>query len=327
MLSTLWMSAIAMAVQPANAHHPSWPVVGTTAGEVAINPADGSRRELPRFAKGGLVSPDGKTVAFVDSAPEGGQQVFIADVGGGGARPLSKDAVEPRVLAWTPDGTSVLFASGKRGSVRIMAAATRPGDPAPTPMTAEMPWCNDATAAAGGRVAFYCLREVKNKQRIGDVMLTVGSKARVLVADVDAWSLAFSPDGRRLAIGRVGRIDIIDPDHPEKPLRQIDIPGVDKRLYSHLARHMAWSPDGQVLAARLTFAGGRFYSDPKAPHDDMYGDKELFLFPADGGAPIVLNSPSEVRSLRWLPPSGGNGAPIPHNAIDPLTETKTPGAK
>ena len=51
---------------------------------------------------------------------------------------------------------------------------------------------------------------------------------------------------------------------------------MDERLYAHLGGRLAWHPEAELLAARITFAGGRFVI-PGEPATPMFGDREVFI--------------------------------------------------
>ena len=61
-------------------------------------------------------SPDGKLIAYT-GRDEGHSEVYCMDAAGGPARRLTYLGVSTRVIGWTPDGSSILFASDHEQSV------------------------------------------------------------------------------------------------------------------------------------------------------------------------------------------------------------------
>lgn len=78
--------------------------------------ASGHFGRPPLETEGPLVwSPDGKWIAYIDIADNLFRNVWAAPVGGGEARPVSfLPDVFSGSVAWSPDGTYVLFSAGQR---------------------------------------------------------------------------------------------------------------------------------------------------------------------------------------------------------------------
>jgi dipeptidyl aminopeptidase/acylaminoacyl peptidase len=87
--------------------------VGSTA-PVRLTNGAGEGETSPRW------SPDGKQLAFLarrpaadgdrdSEAPEARTQIFLIDVAGGEARPLTKHPTSVREITWAPDGSAIYF--------------------------------------------------------------------------------------------------------------------------------------------------------------------------------------------------------------------------
>ena len=134
------------------------------------------------------------------------------------------------------------------------------------------------------------------------------------------WSVAWSPDGRRLATADSdGTLRVWDPDAPARPMTV---------LTGHVgsAWSVAWSPDGRRLASGGADRTVRLWDvareQPGAPtvlagHDGWVwcvawspdgrsiasaGDRTVRSWPVDGGAPRVLSGHiGLVWSVAWSP--------------------------
>ena len=91
-------------------------IVFTYANDIWVMPKEGGTAEklssppgvesFPKF------SPDGKTIAFTGNY-DGNSDVYTISVNGGIPMRLTEHGYPDRVVDWTPDGSSVLFASGR----------------------------------------------------------------------------------------------------------------------------------------------------------------------------------------------------------------------
>ena len=91
-------------------------IVFTYANDIWIIPREGGLAEklssppgvesFPKF------SPDGKNIAFTGNY-DGNSDVYTISVNGGVPVRLTEHGYPDRVVDWTPDGSSVLFASGR----------------------------------------------------------------------------------------------------------------------------------------------------------------------------------------------------------------------
>lgn len=183
------------------------------------------------------------------------------------------------VLAWAPDGARFATTSGANGSpdttVRLWDADGRPLAAVEEPaLVRTLAWSPDgrmlATGAADGTVR---LRDTAGAPRV-----------TFDLAPDPVLSLAWSPDGQLLAIGgiAIGR-------------RQAGaLPGV-----VHLAR-----PDGQVLAALSTQStGGKFLHLAWSPDGQLLaaGAIDFRLWRADGTLVATLGGGVPAPAMAWSP--------------------------
>jgi Tol biopolymer transport system component len=225
-------------------------------GEIAVMNVDGSGlRALthdkvteysPRW------SPDRRQIAFIrPRTPDGAAQIWLMNADGSHEHPLTRlsgtlrgiqffgDSSSSR-LDWSPDGRQIVFAAyppdpandgGPRhlylanvhtGAVRALTNGSS--------MTTDD---DDPVWSPNGRwIAFL---------RAPSRVLLISPQTRRLReltyrgAPLDASGLAWSPDGRRLAFNRRGRIAVIDVD------------GTHLRSLQAWGSQPSWSPDGRWI--------------------------------------------------------------------------------
>ncbi len=136
------------------------------------------------------VSPDGARMAFVTSDREGRRQIWIRDLAGGGARPLSGTEGAATVF-WAPDSRSVAFVAG--GQLRKVEVAGG------APQTlADLPGAADSPGAWSPRGAIVIPVEEQGLYTVPDRGGRPRPLTRVGMSDTDHFSPSFLPDGRQL---------------------------------------------------------------------------------------------------------------------------------
>ncbi len=219
--------------------------------DIYLLQTDGSLR---RLTQGGIDnmptwSPNGRQIAF-QRAHRSKATLLVADADGGGQR-LRPDSVSGTV-DWSPDGREILFADdGKISVTRVFESGRRVLlDPAPA--RAENPrWSPN-----GSQIVFALGTEVQGADVF--VMNADGSSRRRLTRlSPNAGfpsSLAWSPDGRRIAFLLPGSLQVVNADGSgEKVLTRFPN-GV-------FPSSLAWSPDGNTIAfARLKLGRDRHAS-------------------------------------------------------------------
>lgn len=229
------------------------------------------------------ISPDGKTLAFIGWNAVS-NDLYLRPLDGGPARVLVENAAG--VLAWTPDGSEIVFSWNRPGLWRIPVK-----DGTPRPVTSNAWSLGIPAIARHGNLLAYVVNELnENFWRI-DVS---GGSPKLAKPPVQLensvrqqWDPSYSPDGRRLAFGsnRSGSDQIWVSDAQGGEAFQIthfaDIrPGCPR-----------WSPDGASIA---------FNAAPNMNSD-------IFAIRPDGGEPrrITTHSgedtvPSWSSDGRWI---------------------------
>ena len=106
--------------------------------DIGITLADGSYRTL-KAATGGttriFISPDGSLMAYdlLEGDNGGARDVFVIRTDGSRVVKVAPHRGYERVMGWSPDGTSLLFASDRAGSMGLWSVSFTNGQPGQTP--------------------------------------------------------------------------------------------------------------------------------------------------------------------------------------------------
>ncbi len=233
-------------------------------GIARVSAADGKIEMLRKFqwrSHGRVcLSPDGKYVAFdLEAAPDSlNKDVFLLRAAGGAERPLAFGPYDERLLAWTPDGHHILFASNRSGTYDLWLLRVENGKAVGAPKLLQQEFGMAAPIGFSPDGKFYFGREVI----LHDVFLTgwdpdagratsVPQKATEHFAG-STCRPAWSPDGKELAyvVQRGNLTPWID-----NQVRVRDLATGQERVLpkaSGAVRSIAWSPDG----ASLVMCGG-----------------------------------------------------------------------
>jgi Tol biopolymer transport system component len=170
--------------------------------------SDGALRVLKTVGWRGpdkmFFSPDGRYLAYDLPAGDNETQrdVFVSAVDGSDERVVVQDPSQDVIMAWAPDGRSLLFASDRNGPVGLWALPVNDGKPSGSPPT--LLKADIGSAGSQGLTRSGTLYVVKGTStvhfRVAPIDLAQGkltgdAVAQVYGADTPAWS----PDGTRLA--------------------------------------------------------------------------------------------------------------------------------
>jgi Tol biopolymer transport system component/DNA-binding winged helix-turn-helix (wHTH) protein len=209
--------------------------------------------------------------------------VHVVDVDGEStptteARTLATQPPDPAGIAWSRDGTSIVFAGCAPGPARLCRLwvdGTRP----PERVEIASEWAEyPATATSRNRLVFSQFRYDWHLYRF-----TAGLPAEQ-VAPSSSFEAdpSFSPDGRRLAFGseRSGHVAIWVAAADGSAARQL----------THNTRQWAgspaWSPDGRAIA----FDSG----------DQVGGEVHIWTIDAEGGTPRQITTGAGSQTVpRW----------------------------
>ena len=292
----------------------------------------GERRRLTRNppAVNGDVyiafSPDGSRVAFA-RAKDFGADIYTVPVAGGEPVRVTYDDAPIYGLAWTADGSSIVYASERDGSnARLWRVPAIGGTPTPIATGSEN-IRELAIARQGNRLAYAQSNSDTDIYRLeltGPAGAKRDSGARVdLISSTRREHAAkFSPDGRRIAFrsDRSGNYEIWVCDSEGKNATQLT------HFEGPRANAPKWSADGRWIA----FSSG------------AGGNADIYVISADGGTPRRLTtddrfadtSPSWSGDGQWIyftstrsgtsdvwkmPAAGGEAVQVTHHGgFDPV---------
>jgi Tol biopolymer transport system component/DNA-binding winged helix-turn-helix (wHTH) protein len=216
-----------------------------------------------------VFSPDGKRIAFIRDVEASLRDVYILPADGGEPTRLTSDNRQVSGLAWSSDGTSVIFSSDRRGKFALWRVAASGGAPERLPVGTEGA-SYPAIAPKGDRLAYA---QTSAQWSIMRVVLDTAGKAkttRLLSSTEQDSAPRYSPDGTRIAFQswRSGTQEIwVCASSGSGPVQLTSFNGP-------LTGSPSWSPDGQQIA---------FDSRPE-------GRSHIYVVSVDGGVPQKVTS-------------------------------------
>jgi eukaryotic-like serine/threonine-protein kinase len=196
------------------------------------------------------ISPDGSTVAFVSD--RGGRRgIWLISSEGGSPRRLA-DAGSIGGLSWTHDGRAVLFAADHERwpGLFMVAAADGQVQRLPTEGIATDPACSPTegiVAYMSPRATGPSFTELRFVDLEGNVRFANLPPPPPLPGGFANGALAWSPDGRRLAVvsqnaNAPASIWVIEPAAPEPRYQKLIELAPAPRI-----RGVVWTPDGRSI--------------------------------------------------------------------------------
>lgn len=232
-------------------------------------------------------SPDGRYLSFLSARPSDAKtQLWLLDRRGGEARELTKVKENLSGYEWSPDGKKLVLEMSlddEEAHPSVPGSSTAPANNA----------ASNSAAAPKARKPIVIDRYHFKEDREG--YLTASSNTRLYLYDLETSKLAplttdlkfndsdpvWSPDGKRIAYisdhskdpDRSGTSDIflIDAHAGATPQKLLTV-------YEPSGQHLAWSPDGKLLA----------YLEGVEPRYGAYNRNQLSVISAAGGLPRVL---------------------------------------
>lgn len=250
--------------------------ISTVTGEQTTisNPGDTDQDCYSRL------SPDGKTIAFVRLISHAAGYLYTVDVTGNHLHRITQNVDDIRGLAWTPDGSHLVFAAKEAGVYQLRMISAQGGESLPLPAATAS--ASDPFVSSDGKfVVFVEGHENWNIWRVPLIGGAIGEPQRFLASAGQNHSPSFSPDGRTVALvsDRSGSPEIWLCDRDGQHLRQLTHFG------GPWLGTIRWSPDGSSIV---------FDARPK-------GHSAVFRMNISQGKPeLVEDQPLfEVRRPSW----------------------------
>ncbi len=232
-------------------------------------------------------SNDGSKLAFVRGSEGAVRDIFVANADGTNAKQLTFDRRYVSGIAWTADGSALVFSSDRGGKYSLWRIALNGKEPERLPVGGEDAF-SPAISKKGDRLA-YAQRSAKWSILRVDLTDHAGKNGvtRVLSSTQQDSFAKVSPDSSRLAFQSVRS------GTQEIWLSGIDGSGLVKltSFEGPLTGSPAWSPDGRQLA---------FDSRPK-------GHSQIYVTSVEGGVPRPVTEgnsndivPSWSRDGNWI---------------------------
>jgi len=347
-------AALSAATLPAIARQAekSWLEVGYKAHSLLIDPATLEAKRVfdPLPHPMGILSPDGKRVAFIGTEPGSDRHtdLFIADVdlaqpsGKANIRRLTTDQDRPTNPHWLPEDKGLVFLAGENPSLQVWFVELAK-DSRPVRLSDGRHRSYNLSITAGGDVAYVVHKGSEKKQQFKDLIIqspseralrrASGLRTRTPLKDQHISSYAISPDGRTLAWSGLGSLHLITLATGDS--RDVPLHGIHPQLINHTAHQIAWKPDGKVIAIRCGFLGGIAVIDDGKGEPvwlRMFADDKVFFVPLSWTpTPEQLKAGSTVENFpsptaddpkaEVSPPAGDETSPwwardLPEHILD-----------
>ncbi len=272
-----------------------------------------------------MISPDGKSVAWVESlptrgdAPSEGTAIYVGAVAGGESPArltagTGSGALDEHNIAWSPDSRSIAFLSdaGDPGQLQLYVAPAAGGSArkltslkgylstpqwSPDGQTIAILFTENAPRASGPLQPrtpdVGVVEDHYFEQRLTAVNAATGQVRQLTPADLYVYEYDWSPDSKRL---------ITTAAHGEgddnwyiAELYAVDAASGDTRSILKSGMQIAsprWSPNGQTVA----FIGGLM-------SDEGIASGDVYTVPAAGGTArnITAGMKASAYYLTWLP--------------------------
>jgi len=228
-------------------------------------------------------SPDGQSVAWIRSFPEGYQEVIVTELGTAKEHQLTFDKKNIDEVCWTRSD-EIIFSSNKSGNTNLWMVPVSGGSPIQI-TKGSGPDIGMKVSADGKRLVYL------QHQYIGHIWTANvdGSGARqVTFDDRNIESPTLSPDGKLIAFS------MYDPD-PLKSIRSVYVMDLDgsyrRQLTSadEIATSPTWSPDGRWIAYRSW-----------SPSESADSSKVYLLEAANAGSPKLVG---KGLGVWWVNPT------------------------
>jgi TolB protein len=217
-------------------------------GIFTVPASGGAVRLLPVPVKGSIGSPryapDARTLAFIGEDASEQPDLFVSGPNGENPRPIAPSSQQPEgAPAWSPDGTTIVFASKRDGNWEIYTV--HPDGSGLTRLTTDPAFDSTPVFSPDGKTIAFTSDRGADPEHPSHLFLmnSDGTNVRQISNGEDESTPDYSPDGRRIAyVGfTAGNADIWIADADGSHARRL----TDDRKFQYTPR---WSPDGEWIA-------------------------------------------------------------------------------
>jgi Tol biopolymer transport system component len=255
-------------------------------GIYAVSVDDGEKQRLtspPESAAdtAPAYSPDGRALAFVRNASFNTGDIYVTNLTGGEPRRVTTDGQRVHSLAWTADGSEIIFSSNRGGGFGLWRIPVSGGQPEPVAGTGQNTY-SPAISPKGDKLVYNVSVLDADIFRIGG--LAAGAlktpETKLIFSTRQDHSPQYSPDGKRIVFvsDRSGSEEIwVCEANGSSPVQLTFFNGP-----SVGTPH--WSPDSRQII---------FDARPN-------GNADIFAVNADGGKPRpLISDPSHDVMASW----------------------------
>jgi TolB protein len=337
------VAALAFWMKPAKKATPanqpsSSPVIQTRPLGAQFVSLDGKKIKkvtgIPAASYSTDLSPDGTKIAFVTIVHGGAAQIATISVDGSGYRVITHVPLEASYPSWSPDGRKIAFVSMNRSlnkdiyvmdanGTHVIRLTSGPAfDDAPA-------WSPDGKQIAyQSGSSLSSMDYTASDEEIWTVSTSGGAPVRLTNNGVSDEQPSWSPNGRWIAFGHNGTIDVMNADGTN--IRELaGLPGTEGLFMPR------WSPDGSKLAFLSCCQGAAQYGTFPIPNSGSGAVRRasvLKIFVMDMSGPtngkpheVAVTIATDASGVSWNPTSdalliyrwNGSVNPTVRNPEDP----------
>jgi serine/threonine protein kinase len=228
-------------------------------------------------------SPDGKTIAWIRSFPEGYQELITHNLESGEERQLTFDKKNIDDVAWMKNGF-IIFSSNRGGNTNLWIVPAKGGTP--VQLTKGSGPDIGLSVSVDGQKLVYLQQQTEGNVWISD--LKSNNSKQLTFDDRYISIVSLSPDGKNIAF----TMKDIDPLKPGFELYLQDSDGNNRRQLTTIPSDfysVNWSANGNQIAFSMGYLN--------APQDSI---KVYVINANDPGEPGLITTGSDAK---WIAPN------------------------
>jgi Tol biopolymer transport system component len=266
-----------------------------------------------------VFSPDGRMLAYTRGPGFISHDLFVMDMKSGASHQLTRELRSIGGLAWTPDGSSIIFSSNRLGLFALWRIDVAGGDPQRLTVGAADA-VSPSIARSGSRMSYLSRRLNINLWRYP--LDVPGNPQRLVSSTRISTEPDYSPDGSRIVFAseRSGSWEIwTTRADGSQPLQLTNMPGQQ-------SASPRWSPDSQTIVFDTRFEGHADLAMIGAQGEGMRrlttdkSDEFLPRFSRDGKSIYFFSNRSGTTQLWRMPAPSEPAAPPVQISVKGLSD-------